>query len=272
MAPVSETHSIITLTTDFGMQDPFVGSMKGAILQINPDARIIDISHQIDTFDLFDASFLVSCSYKYFPPGTIHCIVVDPGVGSERRPILAVSERYMFVAPDNGVLSHIYEQEAITRVIHIRESKYFLVNISQTFHGRDIFAPVCAWLSKGIAPMETGPEIFDYIRLELPKSYVSEDGKSIYGQVIYIDHFGNLLTNIEYNLIEKAFRGDMSRFRALIEGALIERFCYAYTDLERGNIGAIAGSQGYLELFASKDSLSKRLGIVKGAKVEVFLE
>ncbi|MGA1865139.1 MAG: S-adenosyl-l-methionine hydroxide adenosyltransferase family protein [bacterium] len=263
---------IITLTTDFGIKGPFVGSMKGVILEINSDACIIDISHEINPFDLLDAAFLVSCAYSYFPSGTVHCIVVDPGVGSERRPVVAVTEKYFFVAPDNGVLSYIFEKEQITEVIHLTESQYFLNKISQTFHGRDIFAPVSAWLTKGINPRSMGPEIKDYIRLDLPKAKASNDNKRIFGEVIHIDIFGNLLTNIPHSLFEKGFEGGKSRFKVLVGGISIERLCNSYADLQKKGMGMIMGSQGYLELFAAQDSLAKEWGIRKGERVEVMFE
>jgi S-adenosylmethionine hydrolase len=263
---------IITLVTDFGIKDPFVGSMKGVILKINPDARIIDISHEINSFDLLDAAFLVSCAYNYFPSGTVHCIVVDPGVGSERRSIIAVTEQYSFVAPDNGVLSYIFEKEQIIEAIHLTESKFFLNKISQTFHGRDIFAPVSAWLTKGINPRSMGPVIKDYVRLDLPKAKASQDNKKIFGEVIHIDIFGNLLTNIPHSLFNEGFKRGKSGFKVLVGSISIERLCNAYTDMPKKDMGAIMGSQGYLELFAAQNSLAEEWGIRKGAPVEVIFE
>ena len=258
---------IITLTTDFGLKGPFVGSMKGVILEINPKVQIIDISHEINPFDLLDASFLISCAYPYFPAGSVHCIVVDPGVGSERRPILAVTKKYFFVAPDNGVLSYIFEKEEPVEVIHLRENEFFLKDVSQTFHGRDIFAPVSAWLTKGINPRCMGPPIQDYLKLTLPKAGISEDKKRICGQVIHIDVFGNLLTNITRDLFHNRSTGEL---KVKVNDICIERICQAYDDLEKGAMGAVMGSQGYLELFANQDSLAKRWGIHKGDPVELI--
>jgi S-adenosylmethionine hydrolase len=246
--------------------------LKGVILEINPDVRIIDISHEINPFDLLDAAFLVSCAYTYFPSKTVHCIVVDPGVGSERRPIVAVTKKYSFVAPDNGVLSYIFEKEQVVEVIHLTETKYFLNKISLTFHGRDIFAPVSAWLTKGINPRSMGPVIKDYIHLDLPKARAWENNKRIFGEVIHIDIFGNLLTNIPHSLFEKGFKGRRSRFKAIVGGISIECLCNAYADIQKGDMGAIMGSQGYLELFAAQDSLAKTWGIRKGERVEVIFE
>lgn len=266
MLDLFKTAPIITLITDFGTDGPFVGSMKGAILRINPRAHIIDITHGINAFDLLDAAFLVSCSYSYFPKNTVHCIVVDPGVGTQRRPVLAVSKDYFFVAPDNGVLSYIYEKEAIEEVVHLTQERFFNKQISNTFHARDIFAPVSAWLAKGVEPKALGPRIEDFIRLYIPKAYLSEDRKRIYAQVIYVDLFGNLLTNITNGLIEK---NSIEDFRIMVKDICIDRFCSAYEDVEEGDFGAILGSQGYLELFASKGSLARTTGIKKGTKVEL---
>lgn len=269
---MDHTQPIITLTTDFGISGPFVGSMKGVILEINPRAQIIDISHGIDPFDLLDAAFLVGCAYSYFPSGTIHCIVVDPGVGGERRPIVALSTRYSFVAPDNGVLSYIYEQESIERVIHLKEPAYFLPRISRTFHGRDIFAPAAAWLSRGIDPQRMGPTIDDYVRCDIPRPRVSMNGTRIHGRVIHIDIFGNLVTNIPFSMVEHRLGPGESGFTVTIKDIVIDRLCTAYEDAGKGKTGAIIGSHGYIELFSNQDSLAKRGGIAKGEPLEVILE
>jgi len=267
----SYTQRIITLTTDFGTRGPFVGSMKGVILEINPRAQIIDIAHEIDPFDIPDAAFLISCAYSYFPVGTIHCIVVDPGVGGERRPIVAVTARYSFVAPDNGVLSYIYEQESIKQVIHLKEPAYFLTQISRTFHGRDIFAPAAAWLSRGIDPQRMGPGIDDYVRCNIPRPAVSGDGDRIQGCVIHIDIFGNLVTNIPFSLVEQHLHAGESGFTVTIKGIVINHLCKSYEDAEKGATGAIIGSHGHIELFANQDSLARREGIAKGEPLEVIL-
>ena len=270
----SDNLPIITLTTDFGGKGPFVGSMKGVILEINPRVRIIDISHEINAFDLLEAAFLISCAYHYFPTGTIHCIVVDPGVGSERRAILAVSKKYTFVAPDNGVLSYIFEKGDIESVVHLKETEFFLEKVSQTFHGRDVFAPVSAWLTKGIDPMCMGPQIRDFVRLDLPKAKLSSDRRQIDGQVIHIDIFGNLLTNISHDLIRDCLEGKKADFRVKVGDIFMEHLSLynSYDDLEVGGVGAILGSQGYLELFAKQESLSEKWGVHKGAQVKLRVE
>ncbi|MGA1796073.1 MAG: S-adenosyl-l-methionine hydroxide adenosyltransferase family protein [bacterium] len=267
----SHTQRIITLTTDFGASGPFVGSMKGVILGINPQVQIIDIAHEISPFDLLDAAFMVSCAYSYFPARTIHCIVVDPGVGGERRPIVAVTTRYSFVAPDNGVLSYIYERESIERVIHLKEHAYFLPRISRTFHGRDIFAPAAAWLSRGVDPQRMGPVIDDYVRCDIPRPKVSGGGTRIQGRVIHIDIFGNLVTNIPFSLVEDRLGQREAGFSVTIKDIVIDRLCKAYEDAGKGKTGAIVGSHGYIELFSNQDSLARQGGIAKGEPLEVIL-
>jgi S-adenosylmethionine hydrolase len=246
--------------------------MKGVILKINPKVLIIDISHEINPFDILEASFLISCAYMYFPDGTVHCIVVDPGVGGDRRPILVVTKTYFFVAPDNGILSYIFQKEVIKEVIHLKENEFFLNDVSQTFHGRDIFAPVSAWLTRDINPRCMGPQIMDYVHLDLPKAKISEDRKRIYGEVIHIDIFGNLVTNISHHLFKNCLNGEGSGFKLMAGQNYVERLCKAYDDLEKGSAGAILSSQGYIELFASQDSLAKKWGIKKGDIVELIFE
>ncbi len=159
---------VVTFTTDFGLNDPFVGIMHGVVLSIHPETRMVDICHAIPSFNVPDAAWTIAQAYRFFPPRSVHVIVVDPGVGSARRPILAETEDYIFVAPDNGVLSLIEMREPKFTVRHITAERYFLQPVSQTFHGRDIFAPVAAWLSKGVEPAEFGPEVSDHVRLPLP--------------------------------------------------------------------------------------------------------
>ena len=159
----------ITLTTDFGLNDHFVGTLKGVILSIVPDANIVDICHSVQAFDILDGALALAQSYAYFPPRTVHLVVVDPGVGSARRPIIATSELHNFVAPDNGVLSLMYAREQRLSVRHITAEHYFLQPISNTFHGRDIFAPVAAYLAKGVDQEKFGDEVTDYVRFNAPR-------------------------------------------------------------------------------------------------------
>ncbi|MBW1868490.1 MAG: SAM-dependent chlorinase/fluorinase [Deltaproteobacteria bacterium] len=196
---------LITLLTDFGLEDPYAGMMKGVILAVNPDARIIDISHHIKAGSITRAAGMIRETYPYFPEGTVHVTVVDPGVGGKRRAIILMAQSHLFVGPDNGIFWPIINLHQDIKIIHITETKYFLPDVSNTFHGRDIFAPVAAHLSKGADPLEMGPTISDPVKLPLPASH--QKGGTLYGQVVSVDHFGNLITNIHRKEIEE-FAGD----------------------------------------------------------------
>src|ERR1700747_793508 len=184
---------IITLTTDYGTNDHLVGTLKGVILKINPEANIVDITHNVAPFDLLDGALAIGSAYSYFPARTIHVVVVDPGVGTDRRPLLVTAENQYFVAPDNGVLSLIYEREENVVARHVTAEHYYLQPVSKTLHGRDVFAPVAAWLSKGWQTASMGEEITDYKKFALPKPKAA-DGVAK-GVVMRVDAFGNLVTN-----------------------------------------------------------------------------
>ena len=186
---------IITLTTDFGLNDHFVGTIKGVILNISPEIEIVDISHSVQAFDVLDGALTIAQAYSYFPSGTVHMVVVDPGVGTARRPILVTSDRHHFVAPDNGVLSMVYAKEERLHIRHVTAEHYSLQPISNTFHARDIFAPVAAWLAKGVDPEKFGDEISDFVRFNPPKPK-SVNGNTLRGVILKVDRFGNLVTNI----------------------------------------------------------------------------
>jgi S-adenosylmethionine hydrolase len=167
---------IITFTTDFGPNDHFVGTMKGVVLSLNPTAQMVDICNSVYSFDVLDGALTIGSSYKYFPAGTVHVVVVDPGVGSQRRPLLVTTHTYHFIAPDNGVLSMIYDQEERVIVRHITAEHYFLHPVSHTFHGRDVFAPVAGYVSRGVEPHKIGEEITDFVRFKLPKAQKTPEG------------------------------------------------------------------------------------------------
>src|SRR5690242_17396534 len=186
--------SVITLLTDFGDRDYFVASMKGVILGINPQARIVDISHAVTPHQVEEAAYLVKATYKYFPDGTVHVAVVDPGVGSTRRPLLVTTSRHFFVAPDNGLLSFIYQEETGVEVRQIENKQYRLDSEGTTFDGRDLFAPAAAWLTKGQQPGSYGKLIQDHVKLPLTEP--KWQGRTLVGTVVYVDHFGNLISNL----------------------------------------------------------------------------
>ncbi|MBI3815323.1 MAG: SAM-dependent chlorinase/fluorinase, partial [Nitrospinae bacterium] len=278
-------NSVITLTTDFGLSDPFVGIMKGVMLGINPSVRFIDISHQIEPQNIAHAYYILNFSYKYFPPGTIHLCVVDPGVGSIRRPILVevvgqgFSPATYFVGPDNGIFSFIFKNEPESRVIELTEKRFFLSSVSQTFHGRDIFASVAAHLSTGVNPSEFGKPVNDPVILNIPEPKVFPSFKKrgqgrfeeneIQGEVIYTDRFGNLITNIPATLIpphpplEKGGRGD---FQIKIKD-FIAPLCKSYSDAGDLKPSSILNSWGLLEIFMKNKDVGRELGVEKGEKV-----
>src|SRR5215469_16324325 len=193
---------IITLTTDYGTNDHLVGVLKGVILKINPEVQIVDITHGVTPFDLLDGAMAIANSYSYFPPRTIHVVIVDPGVGTDRRPILVSGQNQYFIAPDNGVLSGVYEKEQQFMVRHLTAEHYFLQPVSKTFHGRDVFAAVAGWLSKNWQPGSMGEEITDFKRFALPRP--KESDGLLKGVVLKVDSFGNLITNFRFLFIETA--------------------------------------------------------------------
>jgi len=258
---------IISLLTDFGSQDYFVAVMKAVILGIVPSARIIDICHDIPAQDIRRAAFVLTCSYSYFPKGTIHLAVVDPGVGSSRRPILIKTKNYFFVGPDNGIFSLVLRQQSLVKVIHLSKERFFLTPISQNFHGRDIFAPVAAWLARGVAPEEFGPRLDSFTRLSFASPLVKKE--KIIGEIIYIDHFGNLVTNIHKDLLD-GFCQSAKDFRIIIRGKMVTGLVNSYSDLPKSKALAIIGSANYLEVAVNMGSAEKFFRAREGMKVEVW--
>ena len=263
---MSETR-IVTFTTDFGLSDPFVGILHGVVLNLHAETAIVDISHAVTSYDVLDGAWTIAQAYCFFPPGTVHVVVVDPGVGSARRPILAETEDYVFVAPDNGVLSLVEAKEPKFSVRHITADRYFRQPVSQTFHGRDIFAPVAGWLSNGISPSEFGPEVSDYVRVPLPAVERIGDN-SLRGVVIKVDKFGNLITNLSAQEAPALFGRSAPAVSILICETMV-RLRHSYAEGEEGEIFAIAGSSGYLEIAARQESAAEKLGAGVGTPVGV---
>jgi hypothetical protein len=261
---------VLTFTTDFGLDDPFVGIMHGVVLNIQPDTRIVDICHAVHSYDISDAAWTIAQAYRFFPPRSIHVVVVDPGVGSSRRPIIVETDDYIFVAPDNGVLSLIEVREPKFVVRHVTAERYFLQPVSNTFHGRDIFAAVGAWLSKGVAPAEFGAEISDYVRNPLPQVERVGEG-SLRGVVLRADKFGNLITNIGELDAPELFGSRVPAVNILIAGQTISRVCQSYSQGGEDEIFAIAGSSGYLEIAANQGSAAEKLGSGVGTPVGIVL-
>jgi len=247
---------IITLTTDFGLSDPFVGIMKGVILGIAPHVQLVDITHDIPAYNILEAALVVESAYRYFPESTVHLVVVDPGVGSDRRPLAAVSKSHRFVAPDNGVLSAISGKD----VHHITNHHFFLNPVSRTFHGRDIFAPVAAHLARGLSIEQVGPRVYDFEEKPLPRP--RKEGDKLVGTVLRIDKYGNLITNLRPSNLGPTFS-------IRITGQRIDRLRSNFAEGEPGEVFAIEGSTGYIEIALNQGSAAERLKVETGAEIEV---
>lgn len=256
---------VITLLTDFGTKDYFAGAMKGAILSVNPRANVIDITHEIAPQDVRAAAFTLANYYKSFPPATIHISVVDPGVGSTRRAILLETGDYFFLAPDNGLLSFVFSEvesgkdapaaQRLSprgfRVYELTNERYFAAEVSRTFHGRDVFAPVAAHLSNGIEPESFGNEIGDFVRFENPQPRKISESETE-AEIIHIDRFGNLVTNLRAEDLPAKFVLEVNETR-------IEKHQKFYAEAGKGEIFSIAGSAGFLEIVAFRDSAERLL-------------
>jgi len=265
-----ENRPFITLTTDFGNKDPFAGIMKGVIVSINPSVTIVDITHNISPQNVLEAAFTLEMSYASFPHKTIHVAVVDPGVGSARRPLLVATDYHYFIGPDNGVFSRIYHLTESLTVIHITAEHYFLPQRSSTFHGRDIFAPLAAWMSKGIDIERFGDPITDYVTLQEP-AIISSSNNVVEGEVIYIDRFGNLMTNIpgqKINVSGNSEPGDRLKVVVKDREAPLKKY---YSEAGDKELYSLVNSFGYLELFVNSGNASSDFGINVGEKVGVVL-
>ncbi len=254
---------IITLTTDFGYKDPFVGIMKGVILGINPSVTIIDITHGISAQNILEAAVSIEMSFKSFYNGSIHLVVVDPGVGTGRRPILVRTEKYYFIGPDNGIFSRIYNLSERLEVTHITSEHYFLPERSSTFHGRDIFAPAAAWLSRGINISKFGDPINDYVSITIP-TLVTVNKNIREGEVIYIDRFGNAITNIRTQDIT-----EQKSLKVMLKGKIAPLKDH-YSQAEDDGLYSLINSFGYLELFVCRGNASSHFDIKVGEKVAVM--
>jgi hypothetical protein len=255
---------IVTLTTDFGLRDAYVASMKGVILGINPRATLVDICHHIEPQGITQAAFVLETTHRYFPPGTIHVVVVDPGVGTQRRALLLKTSSALFVAPDNGVLSYIVEEAGSEmEAFHLTNPNYWHHPVSTTFHGRDIFAPVAAHLSLGTPPHEFGEPFSSPLTFPIPRPTWTADG-SLHGHILHIDAFGNLITDIKAQ--------DLTPGQVVIEvgGERIEGLTHTYTGGEK--FLALIGSSGYLEVAAPKKNAASLLAAKIGDPVKIGKE
>ena len=250
---------LIALLTDFGYKDGFVGTVKGVIKSINPSADIVDISHDVSSFNIVEGALILKASFRYFPVGTIFTVVVDPGVGTNRKPIIVKTKNYFFVAPDNGVLSFALEEEKVEKIIHITNRNFILKIDNNTFHGRDIFAPVSAYLSKGTDINEFGEELSSYTRLEFPKPRKSKN--KIEGQILFFDKFGNGITNIK----------DIKSFKSgYVKDIPIRKLINAFLEGEKENLNLIKGSFGFYEVVVPLGNAREKFKLKEGDKVVIY--
>jgi S-adenosylmethionine hydrolase len=253
--------------TDFGTKDGYVGGMKGVILGINPQCTLVDITHEIPPQAVFEGAFVLGNTYRSFPQGSIHLAVVDPEVGTQREALVVETGGYYFVGPDNGLFTWIYRGEEVKQVVGIRNRDFFPKTISQTFHGRDIFAPIAANLSLGREPEEFGVKLDRWSEIDIPQPRVTDRG--FMGEVIHIDRFGNLITNLPRNLLEPvAAQGPL---QIHVKGRRISGLKTAYAQARKGELMAILDSFDLLEISVMGQSAGEILKAVKGDRVELFL-
>jgi S-adenosyl-L-methionine hydrolase (adenosine-forming) len=258
---------VIALLTDFGTRDHYAGTMKGVVLGICPDATLVDISHDVPAHDVFAGALELAAACPYFPSGTIFLAVVDPGVGSSRRGIAAESGDFRFVAPDNGVLTAVLDEHPPKRVVELTERKYARPTVSRTFEGRDRFAPAAGWLAKGIALVSLGRSIADFQTIDLPQPMVA--AREITGEVVRVDRFGNLITNIDRRTLEHLSGG--GTIAISIGGRDIARIVAAYAEAPAGELCALFGSTDHLEIAVNAGDAAQSLGLARGARVRVRL-
>lgn len=260
---------MITLLTDFGLTDYFVAAVKGVILTINPTVQIVDLTHELAAQDVAAAAFTLGACYHYFPPGAIHVAVVDPGVGSARAALVVEvggeAGDYFFVGPDNGIFSYVYMREERVRVFQLTRAEYFRAPVSATFHGRDVFAPVAAWLSRGVTPERLGVEIEDYVSLAIPQPHAS--GDQLAGCVLHVDRFGNLITNLTARELPSGQAAPATK-RLQVAGRAVTQFGTHYAQAQAGDeLFAYLGSAGYWELALRGGSAAQLTGAQPGAEV-----
>lgn len=256
----------IALLTDFGLNDNYVGIMKGVILKINPRVQLVDICHSIKPQCVVQGALTLKSSYRYFPKKTIFLCVVDPGVGSKREAIIVKTKDYVFVAPDNGILSLALDTQASREIYAITNVQYFVKPVSNTFHGRDIFAPVAAYIASGIPLHKFGKMRKDLKRLSLPEPIIERKKRYIVGEIIDIDHFGNCITNIEEKHLA-AFKGNP---RITCKGKTISHVPSSYAQVKKGQSLGIIGSKGYLEISVNMGSAAKKFNARNGNRIEVL--
>ncbi len=260
---MGNSNQIITLLTDFGLSDHFVAAMKGVLLTVNPDLNLVDISHLVPPRDIFTGAFTLGQACFRFPPGSIHLAVVDPGVGTGRKALAVSAGGHSFVAPDNGLLTYVLESQEEWTAYEITAEHYYCKPVSATFHGRDIFAPIAAWISRGIPLHQLGPELQNPVRLRIPAVKKVQDAL-IQGLIISVDHFGNLITNLKPEDVPRSFR-------ILAGQKEITAIHGTYGEGKAGEVFVVPGSTGYLEIVAKDGSAASLLNLKGGAPVGVVL-
>ena len=265
--------SIVTLTTDFGLRDAYVGAMKGVILSIAPAATLVDLSHDIAPQSIAEAAFIVYSAYRYFPPDTVHLVVVDPGVGTARRPLALRTRRGLFVAPDNGVLGYVLDREPEWTAAHLREERFWLRETSHTFHGRDIFAPVAAHLAAG-APLEAlGPQVYDPVQRPFPR-LIRCGERRVQAQVVYVDRFGNAITNLagEEQIAGRPAAQWRGHLTARLAAGTVAGIQTTYGEAAAGAFLLLVGSSGFVEIACREGHAAGALGIRIGDPVHFEVE
>jgi S-adenosylmethionine hydrolase len=261
---------IVTLLTDFGLRDHYVAAMKGVLLTLNPNLTMVDISHQVAPQDIFSGAFTLSQAYALFPPGTIHLVVVDPGVGTARKAILVSAATQWFVAPDNGILTYIFDREETWAAHEITADHYFRKPVSSTFHGRDVFAPVAGWLSHDIPADKFGPRLSHPVRLKLPELTRVRD-TLIQASVLAIDAFGNIVTNLKPEDLPVYSAPGTRSCRILAAQKEITGFYRTFSEGKPGEVFVVPGSSGYLEIVMHQNSAAAALNLAPGALIGVVL-
>ncbi|MGO9645313.1 MAG: S-adenosyl-l-methionine hydroxide adenosyltransferase family protein [Candidatus Bathyarchaeia archaeon] len=257
---------IISLLTDFGLTDPFVAEMKAVIFSISENVQIVDISHQVEKFDISMGAFLLNRAVEYFSDGAIHVAVVDPGVGSDRREIAVETERAVFVGPDNGLMIPAARTQKILHVYELTNPSLMRKEVSATFHGRDIFAPVAAHLANGKLPRDCGPELLEYVDSPFPSAKI--EGKYWISEIVHVDGFGNIVTNLSRELLKDSLLQKISLYVGGRQFSI--RFVKTYSDLREGEVGALFGSHGFLELACREKSAAERLRVNRGVPVRLL--
>lgn len=261
----------ITLLTDYGTGGPFAGALRGAILKANPEANVVDITHQVAPGNILEAAFILSCAYPFYPEGTIHVAVVDPTVGSDRRGLLVSTENHYFIGPDNGIFSYVFAREEVYNVFELTEDHFFLKPLSNTFHGRDIFAPVAGFLSKGVETGRLGTLTEQWLTLSIPLP-AEVRSKAWKGSILHADAFGNLITNFTPDQIPLDENGYPAIVKILTTRGEVKQVRKYFSEFPDREPFLLLGSAGYYEIAINGDSAAAALNLKAGSEIGVLLK